>query len=164
MQNPVILGALKRDLGQTDLFLEWEDLLLELVASISYRRTCQRGEVIFDEQSENDELFIVVEGEVEIQVQIGDADRQTIATLRRGQNFGEIALLDQGRRTAAAIAMSPQTDLIVISRHKLMVMCENVPRLGYLLMRNLANDLAMKIRNTDIDMRAHLTWGQADQA
>ena len=41
-----------------------------------------------------------------------------------------------------------------------MNLCETYPRLGYLLMRNLAADLAMKIRNTDLNMREQLTWNR----
>jgi CRP-like cAMP-binding protein len=105
-------------------------------------------------------MYIVAEGEVEIQVRpyghTASAPRQTIATLRRGQNFGEVALLDQGRRTAAAQAVQPNTLLIVVPSDKITLMCENVPRLGYALMRNIAADLAMKIRSTDIEMQARL--------
>lgn len=163
----VNLEPLKRELSQADLFLEWDDLLLELVASVCEERTYQRGEQVFGENSVSDELYIIASGSVEIRVNpsmvVGEPSSvgqslQTIAILRRGQNFGEVALLDEGRRTAAAVCAENNTRLIVIPRDKIMLMCENVPRLGYLLMRNLAADLATKIRNTDLDIRAHLTW------
>jgi CRP-like cAMP-binding protein len=82
----------------------------------------------------------------------------TIATLRRGQSFGEVALVDQGLRSALARCSQPDTVLIAIERDKLMLLCNNYPLLGYRLMRNLAADLAMKIRNTDLQVREFLTW------
>ncbi len=51
---------------------------------------------------------------------------------------------------------------MVIPREKLMVMCDTYPQLGYRLMRNLAADLAMKMRNTDLQVREHLTWVRPD--
>jgi hypothetical protein len=39
-----------------------------------------------------------------------------------------------------------------------MLLCDTYPQLGYRLMRNLAADLAMKIRNTDLLIRERLTW------
>jgi CRP-like cAMP-binding protein len=83
---------------------------------------------------------------------------QTIATLRRGQSFGEVALVDQGLRSASARCAQHNTRLLVIPRAKLMLLCDTYPQLGYRLMRNLAADLAMKIRNTDLQVREHLTW------
>jgi len=34
-----------------------------------------------------------------------------------------------------------------------MLLCESYPDLGYKLMKNLAADLAFKIRNTDLNVR-----------
>lgn len=153
------LEALKHELRRADLFLDWDDLLLELVASICQIRTYKRGEVIFEEGSNSDELYLVADGAVDIRVRdLSGNDSYTIATLRRGQNFGEVALLDEGRRTAAAVCAESNTELIVIPSDKIALMCENVPKLGYLLMKNIAADLAMKIRNTDIEISARLTW------
>jgi hypothetical protein len=39
-----------------------------------------------------------------------------------------------------------------------MLLCDTYPQLGYRLMRNLAADLAMKIRHTDLQVREQLTW------
>lgn len=154
------VASIKRELAQADLFFEWDELLLELIASVTQEKTYQRGQYVFDETSISNELYIVAEGEVEIQVKsYGESEsekRQTIATLRRGQNFGEVALLDQGRRTAAAQCVQMNTHLLVIPSAQIILMCENVPRLGYLLMRNIAADLAMKIRSTDIEIQARM--------
>src|SRR5688572_6472010 len=93
---------LKQELANTDLFHDWDDLLLELLASVCEERYCAYGEVVFDENSVSNELFIIAYGEVEIKIRpsmgtAADTDvqgYQTIAVLRRGQNFGEVALLD----------------------------------------------------------------------
>jgi CRP-like cAMP-binding protein len=158
------IESIKRELADADLFLDWDDLLLELVASIATERRYSLHDLIFDENSDSGELYVIAEGAVEIQINPGivgsglQTTRQTIAVLRRGQNFGEVSLLDEGRRSAAAISVHNGTRLIILPREKLMLMCENVPRLGYHLMRSLAADLAMKIRSTDHEIRAHLTW------
>ena len=84
----------------------------------------------------------------------------SIATLRRGQSFGEIALVDEGLRSAAARVKGKETRLLVIPREKLIMLCETYPQLGYRLMYNLAADLAMKIRNTDLRMREKVLYGK----
>lgn len=151
-------------LRQADIFDELSTTQLELVASICEERTFQTGDVVFAENTTGDELYVIVAGEVEIQVDPalvgGDPSTgpQTIATLRRGQSFGEVALVDQGLRTASARCAQRDTHLILIPRDKLMLLCDTYPQLGYRLMRNLAADLAMKIRSTDLKIREQLTW------
>ncbi len=153
-------------LRQADIFYDFTNTQLELVASICEEKTYPIGTLIFAENTPGRELYVIADGEVDIQIDpalIGkqtSAGAQTIAVLRRGQSFGEVALVDQGLRSAAALAHH-NTRLVVIPRDKLMLLCDTYPQLGYRLMRNLAGDLAMKIRNTDIQLREHLTWAAA---
>lgn len=152
-------------LKQADIFYELTTTQLELVASICEEKHYQTGDTVFEENTRGNELYVIANGEVEIQVSpavIGGSAAggpQTIATLRRGQSFGEVALVDEGLRSASARCAQHDTHLIVIPRDKLMLLCDTYPQLGYRLMRNLAADLAMKIRNTDLQVREQLTWG-----
>jgi CRP/FNR family transcriptional regulator, cyclic AMP receptor protein len=151
-------------LKQADIFYELTNTQLELVASICEERTYEVDALIFEENSAGDELYVIAEGEVDIQIDpalIGKreaAGPQTIATLVRGQSFGEVALVDEGLRSAAARCAQHNTRLLAIPRAKLMLLCDTYPQLGYRLMRNLAADLAMKIRNADLQLREQLTW------
>ncbi len=158
-------------LKQADIFYELTTTQLELIASICEERHCQTGDIVFGENAAGDELYVIANGEVEIQVDpalIGTASvntgtLRTIAVLRRGQSFGEIALVDEGRRSAAARCAQHDTHLIIIPRDKLMLLCDTYPQLGYRMMRNLAADLAMKIRNTDLKFREQLYWTHPDK-
>jgi CRP/FNR family cyclic AMP-dependent transcriptional regulator len=154
-------------LKQADIFFELTPTQLELVASLCEERKLNTGDIVFEENTPSDELYIIAQGEVEIQVDpslVGDDSVRsigniTIATLRRGQSFGEIALVDQGLRSATAKCAQHGTQLLVIPRDKLMSLCDTYPQLGYRLMRNLAADLALKIRNTDLVLREELLYG-----
>jgi CRP-like cAMP-binding protein len=84
----------------------------------------------------------------------------TIATLRRGQCFGEVALVDEGLRSATARCSANNTQLFIIPRDKLVALCDTYPQLGYKLMRNLAADLALKIRSTDLRIREELLYAR----
>ena len=66
--------------------------------------------------------------------------------------------LDSLRDAATARAAQKDTRLLVISRDKIVMLCETYPQLGYRLMYNLAADLAMKIRNTDLRIREQLLY------
>jgi len=175
--NPESGQALGRDyrmtiapaLRQADIFYQFTEPQLECLADICQEKTYPLGEIIFPENSPSDELYIISRGEVEIVLDpalVSDrphasARPTTIAVLRRGQSFGEIALVDQGIRSAAARSASTDTHLLIIPREKLMQLCEADPVLGYRLMRNLAADLATKLRNTDLRIRGILLAGGA---
>ena len=154
-------------LKQTDIFFELTPTQLELVASLCEERRLNTSDIVFEENSPSDELYIIAQGEIEIQVDpsmVADDTARlvgpvTIATLRRGQSFGEISLVDQGLRSATARCAQHGTQLLVIPRDKLMSLCDTYPQLGYRLMRNLAADLALKIRNTDMRIREELLYG-----
>ena len=135
---------------------------LEALAEICEEVTYQEGDIIVQEYMPSNELFVIVRGVVQIvmdprALEMG-GEASVIATLRSGQTFGEIGLVDRGLRTASARAASKQVDLLAIKRDALVQLCEADTQLGYQLMRNIAADLAFKIRNTDLMVREQLLW------
>jgi CRP/FNR family cyclic AMP-dependent transcriptional regulator len=153
-------------LKQADIFYQFTQTQLELVANLCQEKTFNAGETVFEENSSSKELYVIMQGEVDILVNsaiIGpktDTGKTIIATLRRGQSFGEVALVDEGLRSATAQARSKDTRLLVVQRDKLIMLCETYPQLGYRLMYNLAADLAMKIRNADLRVREKVLYGK----
>jgi len=153
-------------LKQSDIFYHFTQTQLEMVNSLCTEKIFASGEIIFEENSNSKELYIIAHGEVDILVDPGivaakeKANKVVIATLRRGQSFGEVALVDEGLRSATARAKEKETHLILIPREKLIMLCETYPQVGFRLMYNLAADLAMKLRNTDLRIREKVLYGQ----
>jgi CRP-like cAMP-binding protein len=152
-------------LKQCDIFYQFTPTQLELVANVCQEVTFQKDDLIFKENSSSKELYVIVQGEVDIVVDpslVGTIEEgienRVIATMRRGQSFGEVALVDEGLRSASACASQRDTRLLIIPRDKLIMLCDTYPQLGYRLMYNLAADLAMKMRNTDLRIREQLLY------
>jgi CRP/FNR family transcriptional regulator, cyclic AMP receptor protein len=154
-------------LEQADIFAELQSSELALIASISHIHEYGTDEIIFEENSASNELYIIVDGEVDLKVDpalLGEqatSGRMTLTTLRRGQSFGEMALVDMGLRSATATSAQHETRLVVIPRDRLMDLCHDHPTLGYVLMRNLAVDLAAKIRDSSFRTKEWLNWARA---
>lgn len=154
-------------LKQADILYQLSDTQLELISTICQERTYAAGETILEEGASSNDLYIIAQGEVDVLVNpalVGgpgtESGEVTIATLRRGQSFGEIALVDEGVRSATVRAVQKDTQLLVVPRNKLVMQCETYPQLGYRLMYNVAADLAMKMRNNDLRIREQLLYGR----
>jgi CRP/FNR family cyclic AMP-dependent transcriptional regulator len=158
-------------LREVDIFQDLSESQLERVAQICEERVCHIGAVIFEENTASDELYIIADGMVDIRVDpsiLGipsQAHPTTITTLRRGQVFGEVALVDQGLRSASARCADNNTKLLVINRDDLISLCDQDFQMGYVLMRNIAADLSFKIRSADLMIREQLLWppGRGDE-
>ena len=155
------MGKYINSLKETDLFYNLSQMQLEMVESLCEEVIFHQGDVIIEENSREKELYIILRGDAEVLINPGlvspmqavTAKLQTIAALSRGQSFGEIALVDEGVRTATVRATGKETLMLKVSRDRLLLLCSTYPELGYKIMYNLAVDLANKIRNADLRMR-----------
>lgn len=151
-------------LREVDIFQDLSESQLERIVEICEEKVCQIGAVIFEENTASDELYVIAEGMVDIRVDpsiLGtpsETGPTTLTTLRRGQTFGEVALVDQGLRSASARCAANNTRLLVINRDDLISLCDQDFQMGYVLMRNIAADLSFKIRSTDLMVREQLLW------
>jgi CRP/FNR family cyclic AMP-dependent transcriptional regulator len=80
-------------------------------------RRFRRGEVIFHQGDPGDALFIVLGGLVRIWLPGETGDEAILATLRPGDFFGELALLDGAPRSASATAVEA-TETAVLPRDR----------------------------------------------
>ncbi len=64
------------------------------------------GEVIFEEGDHGKELYVIRSGRVSVRKLIDDQDIE-IVQLEQGAIFGEMAILDQGIRSATVVAVEP---------------------------------------------------------
>lgn len=83
------------------------------------RRSFETGAVIFEEDSPSNELYLVLEGDVEVSKKVGEAGarKKVLAVLGRGSIFGEGALLSDQPRSATATALKP-LDVLVLSKDR----------------------------------------------
>ncbi len=78
---------------------------LEALASIGEEIPVKKDELVFDEDSKGDSMYILKSGSVKIIKKVKNQEN-TIAVLNAGEFFGEMALLDGLPRSAAVRATS----------------------------------------------------------
>jgi len=94
-----------QSLARVPLFQRLEPHELEHLAEEVEQVNYKAGEIIFHEYDTGDALYVVEEGAVRIWVTDEDVKDVTLAELKPGQLFGEMAVLDRGQRSSSATAL-----------------------------------------------------------
>lgn len=144
-------------LGKVDIFCGLTHSELDLVAPLCEDRRYKANQVIFAEKSSGTDVYIVRKGKVRIEISLRGKDCATVWRASDGQIFGELALVDRGRRSATAICET-DCELIAINGDSLDQLFENNSRVGYVIMRNLASVLAGRLRKTNLQLLASILW------
>jgi CRP/FNR family cyclic AMP-dependent transcriptional regulator len=138
-------------LRQVELFEGLSDAELKQVAAICTSKVLHAGDMLIHQGEQGDQLYIVTEGFVE--VVLSDArqqEKRVVVNLGPGQIIGEIALLDQGPRSANVRATTEPTIVQSIHHDDFNKLCAQNNHLGYLVMRNMAVDLSFKLRHRNL--------------
>lgn len=134
------------------------DEQLEKLVKHGEKRSHPEGELVFDERSTGDEVFILLDGRVQISVMLDQhTDQAPIHTVVPGKVFGEFALVADHKRSASARAVADSV-FFVLSRHTLHTLAEEDPNLGYVVLKNLSEVLVERIIKTTKELRISLMF------
>src|ERR1700712_1668935 len=91
------------------------------------------ADVIFEEGSTGRELYVVLEGKIDI-VKDSGVTRTTIVTLGKGEFFGEMAVIDGSSRSATAVAAAPKTKVMRINHARFVYLVSQQPAFALMIM------------------------------
>ena len=98
-------------LAGSAFFAETPADVLALIAASGETKNLQRGDVLFSEGDTPESMYIVLSGRIAIAIgnQPIDGRESVLALMERGDLFGVLALLDNGKRSAMARAIEPSS-------------------------------------------------------
>jgi CRP/FNR family cyclic AMP-dependent transcriptional regulator len=97
-------------------------------------------DVIFEEGSTGRELFVVLDGKVEI-AKMNGSRKTVIVTLGKGEFFGEMAVIDGSSRSATAIAAAANTRVMRINHARFVYLVSQQPAFALMIMDALSKRL-----------------------
>src|SRR5687768_10780073 len=127
-------------LARCPLFEQADVGILRSLAAGLRRRRFRRNEVIFHQGDPGDSLHVVASGAVKIVLPSQEGEEAIIATLKPGDFFGELALLDGSPRSTTATALEP-TETLALPRDQFLRFLGEDPQLVTALLRSLAGEL-----------------------
>ena len=101
-------------LARTDFFTDAPPSVVRELAAAGSELHLIRGDVIFRAGDVADALYLVISGRIAIAIANPIDHRETVVALMdSGDLFGEMAMLDEGTRSAMARALEPSTVLTI---------------------------------------------------
>jgi putative ABC transport system ATP-binding protein len=125
-------------LARIPLFASLSRARLKLLSFASERFTYEAGEEVFHQGDVGDKAYIIVEGEVDVVIHTAEGPRRIVG-MKRGELFGELALLCEAPRSATIRAAS-EVSVMTISK-----------------------DVFLKMVAEDVDMSARVTKAIAER-
>ena len=146
-------------LHSVSIFSDLDEAEIEKIAEICVERDFSRDEVIFVEHTEGDELFLILEGEVTIQLELtSEEDAMPLITLPKGDVFGELSVVDDAPRSATARCLT-DCRLLVLNREDFNRVMESDHSLGYKVMYQVARLVSQRVRYTNQKIVDNVSWG-----
>jgi len=126
---------------------------LEAIANICSIKRFEEGEDVFSKDALPEEMFILNSGRCDVKISVGGpAEVYTIYPLNPGDIFGELGFID-GSTRSATIKCINDVEAVALSREKFATLCSEKPRIGYVVMKNLAIILTQRLRETDKEFK-----------
>ena len=142
----------------SDMFRGLDDEQIARIVAIGMRRSFGAGAEIVQEDEKGSSVFFLISGGVDIEIRASQAGcgPQKLATLKKGEVFGELTLVDGFLRSATARA-GEAVEVLAFDNAKLEALMAEDPKAGYQIMRNVANILGSRIRTTNMKLRNALS-------
>jgi len=119
-----------------------------LLAREGIERDFDPGAWIVREGDKGHSLFILVEGDVEVVKHADTPHAVTLATLHRGNFFGEMCIVEPMPRAASVLTLSP-VKAIEIKAATLYHLFKEMPDQYSIVLLNVARDMARRLRQLD---------------
>lgn len=118
-------------------------------------RRLQEGKTIFIENMPGESLYLIKQGTVKISRMLAEGDEQILIVLGTDDVFGEMAVLDGGKRSATA-RIAENAVLYGLTRTDYEILAMKNPALGLKLTLNIVRIFSGRVRNSQKDYRAML--------
>ncbi len=118
---------------------------LQAVAEISHLRELEAGELLFRADQKSNRLYIVLEGQVDVQYLMPSGMRRTFDTLKPG-DFGVWSAVVEPHTTSSIGLCRIPTKVVAVEAEPLRALCRKDTDFGFRLMKQMARVIRRRLR------------------
>lgn len=126
-------------LRNMELFVRTDERQLRAVAMMGDYLHYRAGERLFEQGDEGDAAFVLIDGSVDVVVR-ADGTEQAVATIGKGEIFGELAVICDQPRTSAIVARDELT-VLRLNRDTVLTMLREFPDISLQMLRIISRRL-----------------------
>jgi len=145
-------------LRESAYFKSLDDKELGVLSQYVEEKTLPPGTTLFLEGMLGESMYIMVAGKIKISKLISEGQERVLLMLGPGDQFGEMAILDGGPRSATAVS-TEQTQVLTLKRGDLLKLQEKEPAICLKVVWALVKDFSRRIRENS-DRYKELLFGQ----
>jgi glutaminase len=135
-------------LAEIDLFKGLSREECRLVEAIIRPLVFEKGDVIMREGDDANLFFVLARGTVSVQIKVHGGRRKRIASIEPGLTFGEMALLDGGKRSADIIA-DEKVICYGLGVEELHELAADHPNIMITILSNLTREFSERLRHAN---------------
>jgi CRP-like cAMP-binding protein len=143
--EPPVTNAQLREVGLFGALSD--DFLTHLVTTLTVKRVMP-GETIFKEGEPAREMFVILDGEIEVLKKSRRGRETRVAILGPNDCFGEMSIIDMQPRSATVRALGPAR-MLKITTEEMDALYRHDLKSYTLIVLNIARDLSRRLRVTD---------------
>lgn len=138
---------------KVDIFSDLENRALQELSNLFSEKRYKQGETIFEEDSIGNSMMIINSGEVRVSQTPNPDTEEALIVLKKGDFFGEMAVLEDLPRSATTIAHTDAA-ILEISREHFIKFIELDSNSGLKILIKLAKIVSARLREADKKLKA----------
>lgn len=138
----------EEDLKYFELFDGLKEEDIEAVIKIASVQKYKKGDLIFQENSLEEVMYIITKGQLEISAQSESGKRVTFSSVEKGMVFGEMSFLDSLPRSATVKTLE-DVEVLAITKEDFEYLIETKPKIAAIVLKNLGKIMSLRLRNAD---------------
>ena len=153
------MQELRAALKNTKIFCDLEEAELNTLVSRMSQVQFAMGETVFREGDAGDTLYVIIDGIIRISVPLPDGTEFSLATVEKGNFFGDMAIIENAPRSASCKAVADCT-LIALSRSDFYGIIEQHPNTALKILYRMMNIMAERFKNAGAALSEMVRWGE----
>lgn len=138
---------------EIELFYDFPAEALKVLSEAMQKKSYNSGDIIFSTGEKSDEIFFIARGSVKIVLPLSSGVYHTLVSFTRGNFFGDMSFLDEGVRSANALA-DGNVELFILSRKSFDAISASNSTIAQIFFERLALTIANRLRHSNVEVKA----------